>query len=837
MGLLSFLDKLKSPKNSGPKQATGPSSPECLALMQEYIDIEHAIKKAVRSGRIIDPTEYMPLYLDSKETLDELDNKDVSAFKKSRDYHNLEKAKQDARREVEGLISLLESQNYKIWESRIDGARSTVDSVDGQKLNKEQMLCIVKDVKNHLVTGGAKTGKTVCIAGKIEYSLKKNLLSKDDILVLSHTPHSAAALRALIKNETGEDIFVSTFEDICQQILTESNTSITKITNAQIRDFVKEQIRLNMQSNQSYMRDVCLHLLYDYITPKSEFDFTSWDEYDDYLKLNPPVTIKGQRVRNYGEMEIANFLTENGIDYRYREMFTSDTTSSEYGQYHVSFYLPKYGVYIEYFGVDENGNAPAYWNSPVKGENTPAAYAKSVAWKKSLHESQNTKVIYCHAHQQLNGTMFSSLKDDLLSFGVRFNPQSTQELWGQLKNLGGMPIDGLVELLVTAIVTMKSKNININQLAELTNNDAYNRHSTERLIRVLRPVYEAYKNHLIVSKLSDTTDIIHNAISKIENRRYNHAYKLVIVDDYQEITPPQVELLQALRKQNNFDFVGVGNDWQGVGRFNGSNVGYMLNFADVWGPCTTTTFKTTYFCPASIVKMATDFIRKNPTQIAKDVECKIEGGAYIADAHGESQDDAIVQMGRRLCELPQGVFVLLVGRYASDVMMLNADSAFSYNVDSNTGFAQVINEKRPDLHITFVPATALHSLVTEYVFILNNKTTRVGFPNSTQDAAILKALRGNNDTYPMAEERRMFYSALTRAKTKVFLTTIAGNESIFAKEIKEKYRDEITQEQTTCPLCGKKLDKKVGFYREFYACSNRNNGCEFARDIKVTKEE
>lgn len=837
MGLLSFLDKLKSPKNSGPKQATGPSSPECLALMQEYIDIEHAIKKAVRSGRIIDPTEYMPLYLDSKETLDELDNKDVSAFKKSRDYQNLEKAKQDARKEVEGLVPLIESQNNKIWESRINSARSTVDSVDGQKLNKEQMLCVVKDVKNHLIAGGAKTGKTVCIAGKIEYALKKNLLQKDDILVLSHTSHSAAALRALIKNETGEDILVSTFDDICNQILSQSNTTLNKISNAEIRDFIKEQIRLNMQSNQSYMKDVCLHLLYDYVTTVSEFNFSTWEEYEDYLTINPPITIKGQRVRNYGEMEIANFLTENGIDYRYREMFTVDTTSSEYGQYHVSFYLPKYGVYIEYFGVDENGNAPAYWRSGVKGEGTAAAYANSVAWKKSLHQEKNTKVVYCYAHQQLNGTMFSSLREGLLGYGVRFNPQSTSELWSQLRNLGGMPIDGLVELITTAIVSMKAKNISIEKLIEMTKNDAYNLHRNERLIRVLKPIYDAYKNHLIVSKLADTNDIIANAISKVENRRYNHAYKLVIVDDYQEITPMQVDLLLALRKQNNFDFIGVGNDWQSVGRLNGGNVGYMLNFSDVWGPSTTTTFKTTYFCPAPIVSMATDFIRKNTTQIAKDVECDIDGTAYIADAHGESQDDAIVQMGRRICELPQGVFVLLVGRYMSDIMMLNADSAFSYNIDKDTGFAQVINEKRPDLHITFVPATSLHSLVTEYVFILNNKTARVGFPNSTQDSPILKVIRDNKDTYPMAEERRMFYSALTRAKTRVFLVTINGNESIFAKEIKEKYRDEIRKEQTTCPLCGHTLDKKVGFYREFYACSNRNNGCSFTRDIKVIKEE
>lgn len=124
-------------------------------------------------------------------------------------------------------------------------------------------------------------------------------------------------------------------------------------------------------------------------------------------------------------------------------------------------------------------------------------------------------------------------------------------------------------------------------------------------------------------------------------------------------------------------------------------------------------------------------------------------------------------------------------------------------------------------------------LQADYVFIINNKKSRMGFPSKIQDAPILDLLLDNCDQYPYAEERRLFYVALTRAKKKAFIVTINGQESEFAIELKKRYGNELKKEQFECPLCGGRLVKRSGPYGEFFGCSNyRTTGCNYKRKIR-----
>ena len=108
----------------------------------------------------------------------------------------------------------------------------------------------------------------------------------------------------------------------------------------------------------------------------------------------------------------------------------------------------------------------------------------------------------------------------------------------------------------------------------------------------------------------------------------------------------------------------------------------------------------------------------------------------------------------------------------------------------------------------------------------------MGFPSKIQDAPILDLLLENCDQYPHAEERRLFYVALTRAKKKVFIVTVNGKESEFALELKAKYKDDLKREKFECPLCGGQLLKKTGPYGDFFGCSNYHSaGCTYKRKI------
>ena len=108
----------------------------------------------------------------------------------------------------------------------------------------------------------------------------------------------------------------------------------------------------------------------------------------------------------------------------------------------------------------------------------------------------------------------------------------------------------------------------------------------------------------------------------------------------------------------------------------------------------------------------------------------------------------------------------------------------------------------------------------------------IGFPSKIQDAAILELLLGNCDPYPHAEERRLYYVALTRAKKKAILLTVKDQESEFILELREKFAEELKKEPFTCPLCGGCLIRKSGPYGDFFGCSSyKTAGCKYTRKI------
>ena len=109
----------------------------------------------------------------------------------------------------------------------------------------------------------------------------------------------------------------------------------------------------------------------------------------------------------------------------------------------------------------------------------------------------------------------------------------------------------------------------------------------------------------------------------------------------------------------------------------------------------------------------------------------------------------------------------------------------------------------------------------------------MGFPSKIQDAPLLDLLLESCDDYPFAEERRLFYVALTRAKKKAILLTVKDRESVFAMELRTRYAEELKRERFECPLCGGRLVKRTGRYGDFFGCSNYKYGsCKYTRNIK-----
>lgn len=755
----------------------------------------------------------------------------IQRVKKAAQYKMLAAKQLDLINVTHSMTQQILQHNERAASMKIQAAYSLIGDVEGRKLDTQQMTCIVKEAHNHLVIAGAGTGKTTTVVGKIKYLLKTGKCLPQDILVLSFTNASATEMNERIAKETGHNIAASTFHKLGLNIISKVNGVMPKITQISLRKFVKEQLVLNMQSD-SYLNLLSSYLLYNRVVAKSEFEFKSQKEYDEYLRLNPPTTVNNETVKSYGEMDIANFLMQNGIQYIYEHPYEVDTRTSGYGQYHPDFYLPDYKIYVEYFGINRNGEVPPYFKS-ANGMTATEAYRASTEWKRTMHKEHQTTMIECYAYEKFEGKLLDALKEKLEVAGVVLTPKSSKELWTQVATEGDSLLDGIIELFETLINLIKSKRYDIETVRKL-NCVGSNIQTNNILLSLLEPIFNAYCQYLSSHNEIDFNDMINLAAEYVKQGKYINPYKYVIVDEYQDISKARFSLLNCLRKSRDYELFCVGDDWQSIYRFAGSDIGFILNFSKYWGATEISKIETTYRFSQKLIEISGEFIMQNPVQIKKSIRGKTEDfGFPLGEISGYTDKYAVEFMSKKVNDIPKGSSVFFIGRYSFDAKLLNDSGFFACQYNNMSGLVDVRSKARPDLKMSFLTAHKSKGLQADYIFIINNKKSRMGFPSKIQDAPILDLLLDNCDQYPHAEERRLFYVALTRAKKKAFIMTVNGQESEFAMELKARYGEELKKEQFECPLCGGRLIKRSGPYGEFFGCSNyRTNGCTYKRKIR-----
>lgn len=630
----------------------------------------------------------------------------IQKLKKATHYKMLLEKQAELYRNANSLKQQISVHNDRVADAKIQNAYALIGNVEGRKLDKQQMTCIVKDAHNHLVIAGAGTGKTTTVVGKIKFLLKSGKYKPEDILVLSFTNASASEMSQRINQETGCNIDASTFHKLGLNIITKVNGIVPKITQLNLRKFVKEQLLLNMQSD-AYLNLLSSYLLYNRVVSKSEFEFKTQSEYEEYLRLNPPTTINNETVKSYGEMDIANFLTQNGIQYIYEHPYKVDTRTSEYGQYNPDFYLPEYDIYIEYFGINKDGEVPSYFKG-VNGMTATQSYQASMKWKRETHSTNDTILIECYAYEKFDGVLLDNLKEKLSAKDVKLTPKTTKELWEQVSADGDSILDGVIELFETVINLIKSNGYTIATVRQLNIGNS-NAQNNNMVLSLLEPIFNAYCNYLSEHKEIDFNDMINMATKYVEQGKYVSPYKYVIVDEYQDISKARYSLLCRMRESNDYDLFCVGDDWQSIYRFAGSDIGYILNFEQYWGSTEISKIETTYRFTQKLIEISGNFIMQNPVQIKKSIKGKNDTvGFALGEISGYTDKFSIEFMTKKLEDLPRGSSVFFIGRYSFDAKLLSDSGLFECQYNNVSGFVEVKYRKRIDLKMSFITAHNAH---------------------------------------------------------------------------------------------------------------------------------
>ena len=322
------------------------------------------------------------------------------------------------------------------------------------------------------------------------------------------------------------------------------------------------------------------------------------------------------------------------------------------------------------------------------------------------------------------------------------------------KILDSKELINLKKLIITFINLLKTNNYNIKIFLKIKNN--------KELVRIIIDIYLLYEEELKSSNMIDFNDMIKLATKYVKNNNIKN-YKYIIVDEYQDTSYIRYLLIKEIISKSKAKIICVGDDYQSIYRFNGCNIDIFLNFKKYFRHSKILKINNTYRNSQELINIAGKFIMKNKRQLYKKLKSKKSINKPIKIMYSNS----LVKL------------IDYVLKYHNEIMILGRN-----NFDINKYFKANNNiiEYR-GVNIKYMTVHASKGLEAECVILINITNNLLGFPNKIKDDDILKYVNNNKNIYPYEEERRLFYVALTRSKSDVYILTCKNNMSIFLKEI------------------------------------------------------
>lgn len=657
---------------------------------------------------------------------------------------------------VESMEKARRRANEAAVSGLVGAVAAAADAAAGARITDEQAEAIATDEDVTLVLAGAGTGKTTVIAAKIAHLVHNEEVDPGQILVLVFNTKARDEIVGRLRGELSK-ADVRTFHAFGRGVVAGCEGSPTLSRMAEddhVRNSQIDAILDGLLTGDETSGVVARYLMYHDEPCYSPFDFETHDEYEAYYRTVELRTLSRDLVKSIEELRIANCLTENGVRFVYEAPYEHPTVTHQRRQYLPDFFLPDYRIYIEHFALDEHDNPPPHWDS----------YAEGVEWKRKTHRRHGTTLIETFSRDHKRGTWRSTLLSELEVRGVVLSPVPRQDL---ITLLSETKIRRLSGLLATFLNHAKTSNVSADVLESRARarGDVYRNLA---FLDVFGQVRERYERLLTEAGEMDFHDLINRAAGHIRAGRWRSPYRYVLVDEFQDTSAGRMDLLRALGGDGVAYFV-VGDDWQSINRFAGSDVSLVRNCGGHLGHVQHRTLTRTFRYGDGILAPSTKFVKRNPEQTQRPLRT-----ASTAPDHGitivaaddplEGATSALRDIERLAADRPQEVLAL--GRYKTAKAHVPAEVEFS-TVHSAKGRE------------------------ADYVIVFDLKDIRRGFPSQMTDDAVLELVQppAGDRAFPFAEERRLFYVALTRARIGSYLITDRQFPSRFVTELLDQSAD------------------------------------------------
>ena len=581
---------------------------------------------------------------------------------------------------------------------------------------------------------------------------------------------------------------------------------------------------------------------------KYEGDLLDWQEGVDFstlkrrFKNKQRETLNNEIVRSYEELYIANFLFIYGIKYTYEKIYSypnknferefnkfkeflfsfneeipdelkNDITKDllnltdifeeyEIKDYLPDFYLDDYNIYIEHFGLNRN------CENHLIGGKSSEEYVKEMEWKRKVHKKYGTTLIETFSYYQSENRLLTRLAEKLQAQGVEFNEIDYREVYRiLLENKTIKEWEDFIVLLKTFIELFKGNNYDETKFKEFYDyvgglKDSFSKDRTIAFLKIVEEIYNDYEAYLLKIKKIDFNDMINKASDCIVKNGLDLPYKYIIVDEYQDTSFTRYNLLRNICDSIGAKIMVVGDDWQSIYSFSGCDVNIFTKFDNFFDVCETRYIEKTYRNSQQLIDASSNFVMKNPDQTRKELKSSKSLKYPIKLVNFDNDFDEILKFELIIKNIiNQSTFknkkILILGRNNKDIFNLLKN----FNVENEYGkrkfeilgdedklrrnkFVKIVYRESLDVNIEYRTVHQSKGLECDNVILINLKNWKAGFPNKMVDDPVLNFVKRNGDSFSYAEERRLFYVALTRTKNNVYLLAPYFKSSVFVQELK-----------------------------------------------------
>ena len=745
-----------------------------------------------------------------------------------------------------------------------------LDEIDpGIRLDEEQRRAVVTDDDYCLLVAGAGAGKTTTMAAKVKYLVERQHINPEEIIVISYTRKAIGELKDRINKGLHIPAEICTFHKFAYDIVKRFSSEPPEV-NLSSYKIIFDMLEHAIFHDKQLMRNLVLFMGYYFDLEEDVFQFENLDQYhmykaaQDYETLKSGLgeyikkveeqrtrrvkTITGEYLRSIQEVQIANFLYLNGLEYEYERVYPYGSPSRD-KKYTPDFYITQgeHTAWLEHYGLSESGYNRIFTPQQI------AKYKKSIRDKRALHGKNRTTLLETWSSYNDHRSLFDHLKETLEKDGFVLKQRNLDEVYKKIVETGkDKYIYKLIFFMMNFIEQYKTNGYDergFEILRKKTDNPR-----TLLFLDIAEQVYNHYQTTLKKNNEIDFADMINDAhfyLHEIERQGIELPYKYIIIDEFQDIARQRFNLTKRLSEITKAKVVAVGDDWQSIYAFSGSDITLFTRFLELMGAGTELKITHTYRNSQELIDIAGNFVQKNSAQIRKQLISpkhlkdpvlirEFDDSAAPMKALSTQVESVI---GEIMKEYGPESSILLIGRYNYDMYKLYNTNRFS-EMPNN----RVRSEAYPDANISFLTAHSSKGLGYDNVILINMFEGKFGFPCQIEDDPIMKLVTYEDTSVPYAEERRLFYVALTRTKNRVYIMTPQHRPSRFLIELIKDYglahsdklnMDVVDLFKLRCPICGFPL--KYEFNKNYglilWICTNEVEVCDFMTNDKIHKHD